>query len=210
MQSYVKVMIAALTAAIALSLALSTASARTLSTSEREFEILFHPLTFEAAGNSISCPLTLLGNFIERTIPKSQTQTGRIKHVEPSTAAEPSPCTGGTLTILNETLPWALKYTSFTGRLPNITAVRVALTGTAFRVTPRGDVTCLAGTTVRNPAFGELLIGAGGRVEGLRADETISIPLSGGFLCSFASGRFSGTAGFLNLPRTASVTITLI
>jgi len=205
-----KLLFAALAATAMMLTLVANASARNFSVTEREFEVLFNPLTFEAAGNRISCPITLLGAFNERTIPKTNTQVGRVRHVEPTTGAEPSPCTGGTITVLQETLPWGVSYVSFTGRLPSISTVRLSLTGVAFRVTPRGSATCLAGTTTRNPAFGELRVGVGGRVESLRADETISIPLSGGFLCSFASGRFSGEGTVTNLPRTGSVTVTLI
>jgi len=212
MYTHTKTILATLAATIALAAALGApaASARNLSETEKEFEVMFHPLTLSLGGNNFSCPLTLLGTFNERTIPKTNTQVGRIRHVEPSTGAEPSPCTGGTLTILNETLPWGISYVGFTGRLPAIEKIRLSLTGVAFRITPRGSATCLAGTTTRNPGFGEASVGTGGRVEGLRADETISIPLSGGFLCSFASGRFSGTGEVRNLPRTGSITVTLI
>jgi len=212
MRTYTKTVLAALVATVALAMALAatSASARSLSVTEREFEVLLPALTFSAGGNNISCPITVLGHFNERTYAKTNTQIGVVRHVEPSTGAEPSFCTGGTITILNETLPWAVSYVGFTGRLPAIERVRLSLTGVAFRVTPRGSATCLAGTTVRNPGFGELRVGAGGRIESLRSDESISIPLSGGFLCSFASGRFSGEGPVTNLPRTAAITITLI
>ena len=212
-----KLLFAALAAATMMLTLVANASARNLSVTEREFEVMFNRspsgapgLTFEAGGNNITCPITILGHFTERTISKTNTQIGVIKHVEPTVGAEPALCTGGTLTILQETLPWNVSYVSFTGRLPSISDIRMSLSGVAFRITPRGSATCLAGTTTRNPAFGELGVGAGGRVETLRADETISIPLSGGFLCSFASGRYSGTGPVFNLPRTGSITVTLI
>jgi len=210
MRTYAKFVLVALAATVALALGASVAGARNLSVTERETEVLFHPITLEFAGNNISCPITLLGHFNERTIPKTNTQVGVVRHVEPAIGTEPSPCTGGTITILQETLPWGVSYVGFRGTLPAIERIRLSLTGVALRVTPRGSATCLDGTTVRNPGFGEVLVGAGGRVEGLRADETISIPLSGGFLCSFASGRFSGSGSVTDLPRLHSITVTLI
>jgi len=212
MRTYTKTVLAALAATVALALALGApaASARNLSETEKEFEVLFNPLTLEFSGESIRCPITLLGHFKERTIPKTNTQVGVVRHVEPATGAEPSPCTGATITILQETLPWGVSYVGFTGRLPAIERVRLGLTGVSFRMTPRGSATCLAGTTMRNPGFGESVVGTGGRIAGLRADETISIPFSGGFLCSIASARFSGSGTVTNLPRTESITVTLI
>src|SRR6185312_1823759 len=147
-----KLLFAALAATAMMLTLVANASARNFSVSEREFEVFFNPLTFNAAGNNISCPITLLANYVERTIPKTNTQVARIRNVSPSTGAEPSPCTGGTITVLNETLPWSVNYVSFTGTLPTIRSVRVSLIGTSFRVTPRGSATCLVGTTVRNPA----------------------------------------------------------
>jgi hypothetical protein len=204
--------LAALTATLIFALALTAnASARSFSVSEKEFEVLFKPLEFVAAGNTMRCPITLLGHFNERTIAKVAGQVGVIRHVEPTTSGEPSPCTGGTLTILTETLPWRLNYVGFTGRLPAIERVRLSLVGIAFRITFRGSLTCLAGTTAREPAFGEVAVGTGGRVENLRLDETRTIRLGGGFLCELAGeSHFAGTGTVLNLPGTASVTVTLI
>ncbi len=213
MHTYTKTAIAALTASVALALALTaaTASARNFSVTEREGEVLWRELHFNAAGREIICPVTLLGHFAERTIPKIVgTRVGIIRHAEPLFGAEPSPCTGGTITILNETLPWNINYLGFRGQLPRIETIRRSLIGVSFRVTPRGETTCLTGTTTRDPAFSEAEV-SGSRVTGVRADETIGIPLSGGFLCSLAgNGTLRGTGTVLNLPRNQSITITLI
>lgn len=114
------------------------------------------------------------------------------------------------MTVLQETLPWRITYQGFSGRLPNITAIRLLLVGIAFKTVTNG-LTCLAGTTARNPAVAEEIIGSGGRVEGLRVEERTTIPLGGGFLCEIAGGsHFSGTGTILDLPGLHAITVTLI
>jgi hypothetical protein len=207
-----KLLFAALAAAAMMLTLVANASARNLTLSEKEFEILFNRpgLTFNAAGNVITCPITLLGQFIERTLPKRpNSKVGVIRHVERRETPRP-PCTGGTATVNTGTLPWTVNYVSFRGTLPTITSIRLALIGVSFRVST-GSTGCEAGTTERNPAFGEVQVGTGGRVEGLRADETATIPLGGSFICSFAgNSTFSGNGSVLNLPGTAAITVTLI
>jgi len=204
-----KLLVTALAAAAMMLTLVANASAGRLSVSEKEFEVNFRPLTFNAAGRVIRCPITLLGHFNENTIAKRAATIGAIRHVEPTTAGEP-PCTGGTITVLNETLPWRINYVSFSGTLPAITSIRLSLIGVAFKVRT-SLATCLAGTTATAPAFGEVLVGTGGRVEGLRADERVGIPLGGGFVCELAgNSTFEGTGTVTNLPGTAPITVTLI
>lgn len=210
-----KLLFAALAAAAMMLALVANASARNFRITEREFEVLFNGsegLHFEAAGNNINCKITLLGHFLENTIPKIVgTKVGVVRHVEPTTAAEP-PCTGGTITVLTETLPWGVNYGGFTGRLPEITRIRLNLIGVAFRVRVTSNgLACLAGTNSREPASGEISLGANGRAETLRADETVGIRLGGGFLCEIAgNSHFSGTGTILPLPRTGSILVTLI
>lgn len=51
-----------------------------------------------------------------------------------------SPCTGGSATILQETLPWDLEYRSFAGTLPNITLIDQGIEGFAMSVDESGIV----------------------------------------------------------------------
>lgn len=215
MRTRSKAIVAGIAATLMLTLALgsTSATARNFRLSEREFEILFNRgLTFEAAGTNISCPMTFLGHFFESTLPKVlNSKVGVIRHVEPSSAREP-PCTGGAITILRETLPWSYNYAGFTGRLPLIQTIRYNLIGIAFRIGDTSNgLSCLAGTTAREPAAAEQSIGTGGRVESFRVEERTTIRLGGGFLCEIAgSSRFIGTGTILDLPGTSSITVALI
>jgi hypothetical protein len=213
MRIHPKATLVALAATVTLvcSLASSFASARNFSDSEREYEITFNRATIEAAGNTISCPVTMLGHLLERTwVKTSNAAEASVRHVDPTSAGS-ALCTGGSITVLTETLPWRANYIGFSGRLPGIQSIRWSVIGAALRVTPMGSVTCLAGTTAREPAFGEALLGAGGRVEGFRVDETRGIRLGGGFICELAGeSRFIGTGTVTDLPRLHPLTVTLI
>lgn len=201
-----RIMLAWSAASMLLAVVVGTSSARNLSVSETGGTLIFSPLTIEAAGRNFSCGLTMSGTISSRTFVKSASEPWFVN----LTRGEASVCTGGSATVLTETLPWRFSYRSFSGTLPNITRIRGALIGLAISVRESGGTSCLGGTTSRNPAFGELELSMG-RVTGLRIDETVGIPLGGGFICGFAGEAHArGTATLTNLPGTASVTITLI
>jgi hypothetical protein len=66
---------------------------------------------------------------------------------------------------------------------------------------------------LKTPLEGILTIGAGGRIEGLRADESRGIALlngPGGIFCGLGTGRFSGTGSVSQLGSTSSVSLSLI
>jgi hypothetical protein len=206
MRTYSKLLFTGLAAAILLAAAVSTASAGRLRTSEQEFEAIWRPLRFNAAGTTIECNVTLLGRFESSTIAKTPGKKGIIRHADLTL-----PCNGGTATILRETLPWDVNYVSFAGILPNIASVRVSLIKASFRVDPTSVFlpACLVRTTAETPATGDLLL-TRGTVTGLRANEETRIPLPSG-LCEIAGdSTFSGTGNVTNLPGTASITVTLI
>jgi hypothetical protein len=124
-------------------------------------------------------------------------------------------CESGNATVLTESLPWHMTYQSFSGTLPNITRVRLALINAAFRI-EQALFFCLARTTAAAPAFGEVSLGAGGRVEGLKPDGSREIPTtgSGGFGCPSATGNFNtevNDVGVVTLLGTnTAISVTLI
>ena len=121
---------AALCAAIAtglLALGLSTASARNFSMSTQNIRVTFHEIEFVAGNIDNTCDVTLEGSVHSRTVAKVlNTLMGYVTRVELSNCKVLT-------TVLTETLPWHVKYTGFSGNLPNISAI----TGTvrsAFRI----------------------------------------------------------------------------
>jgi len=224
MRTHSKLILAALAATMLLAMGISTASARSLSVNERNFEVIWNEafgapktkLAFIAPSASVNvrCRVTLLGSFVERTIKKETTITqNRINH------AELESCAGGTATIRTETLPWNSRYRSFTGTLPRIRSITIGLIGATFLVTA-GGLTCEAATEVNHPGVGiigdsaearETGLETTGEAENLAAERNNRIPLGGGFFCAFGGeSEFQGIALVRNLPRTAKIRVTLI
>jgi hypothetical protein len=151
-----KLVLTTLAAATLLASAVSSASAGWLSISERAFDIKWRELNLfnEAGGGIIDCQMTLLGTFHSRTIRK--TRSFLIGVVDHAVVGEPprtqSECSGAAMTILTATLPWHLRYDSFSGTLPRITLVKAQLVGVAFRLLLIPDgVTCLIQTDTTTP-----------------------------------------------------------
>lgn len=189
-----KLLIAAIVAVAVLGTAASAGSARKIHITnwERGFGISWLSFTVEAGGHDIRCPVAVEGEFSTSTFAKSfGTAVGRI------TAASLGICGRGRATILRETLPWEVTYDHFGGTLPNIDEVILNVIGFAARGSSEG-IECLLRTTFTQPArfIAEI---SSGRIIGFRPEPNASIPLSGGFLCSFAGeARLSGEAGTVN------------
>jgi hypothetical protein len=202
-----KALIAVIIGAIVLTMAIGTAAASRLRASSTDIDLIWRAggtgkLSFEAAGNVISCDVTLLIS-LRSTIMKTEGRQGEI------TEAATANCTGETIVVLRETLPWSVEYRSFTGSLPRISKIRVAFIGLALRTTIVGSG-CLFGTTAARPLFAEILLNERSVATELRVDETRSIPLGGGFLCSLAGqSHFLGNAE-VKTRAGDSVTITLV
>jgi hypothetical protein len=124
-------------AATVMALGVTTAAARNFSVGNQNFRWTFSNLEFEAAGVTDTCRVTLEGSLHARTIAKvAGSLLGYITRV---TTGQ---CSQGT-TILNETLPWHLRYEGFSGRLPNITLI-IGSMSTAVRI-----MTCLGSFALR-------------------------------------------------------------
>ncbi len=197
-----KLLLAGLCATFLLAAAVSSASANHLRVNEQGHRIVWSALEFNAsAGSNITCAITLEGSFHSRTIAK--VANALIGHVN---RASVGACAGGSATMHTETLPWHEQYNSFTGTLPSITTVKLALVGARWRF--RNSVeTCEAGTTQAEPGFGTIELGARGEATGLRAEGTIN--LRGGFLCGFATGTFAGR-GSVRTAGGGTIVVTLI
>jgi len=170
------------------------ASARNLSSTSAETPsgAIWSALRMEAGGMEATCPITLGGSLeVGSLVKRAGTRFGVVSEVRSGT------CSRGAVTVLTETLPWAMTYTSFAGTLPNISSITVNLIGLAMRV-ELGGIGCLVRTesaqpargiaTLRREEFGDLL------PTEIRADETATIGLTGEFFCSFAGrGHFAGT-----------------
>jgi hypothetical protein len=204
-----KLLFGSIAAALLLSMAVGSASARDLSLTNRNFRMVWSRLQIGSTGGvSLDCPVTLEGRFHSSTIHKT---IGALIGFMTRGTVVPGSCTGGTATINQEALPWHIRYNGFSGTLPRITLLFVSIIGMKSTWTQAGS-TCVTQTTVANPAKARLIVneatGAGGE---LRLDETALIPLRSGFFCQFVGQFFlSGTGRVTLLGNTTTISIRLI
>jgi hypothetical protein len=212
-----KLIICGLAVALALAAAVNTATARRIEVSEQRFLVLFRELTFAAGGNNVVCPVNIEGSFHSRTISKVSGQL--IGYI--TEAIVNHPCITNNGWALNgieviqgvrsaNTLPWHILYINFVGTLPNIREIEVSLVNAQFRVEVFG-VLCLYKSTTTSWMEGQVLL-EGGRVVGLRSNETRSIPLfetQSGALCP-GSGTLRGTGTVGTQERWLAINVRLV
>jgi hypothetical protein len=194
-----KLLLATVGAAMLLCALVGNASARNLSTTNQNFRIPFRAVSFQGAFANITCQITIEGSLHGRTIPKVLgTLVGYI------TRADLGPCAEGSASIQRDTLPWHIRYLSFTGTLPDITAIRVNIIDVGFRARET-FAACLARSTAANPVIGTL-----NRDVASRAITTAELggvlPTDCGINATFSSDRAPVTL----LNTTTRITVTLI
>ena len=187
-----KVMLVGLGSALVLAGLVATASASWLSSSESAAIVGWSRVDIAGTFGTVECTLVLENVLHGRIFTKT---AGRlIGYVEYANA---SSCSRGGATVLRETLPWHLRFGSFTGTLPNISSISLQVSGIAFRI--------------REPVFGFIFLTGPSQslIEtlNLRSGVVSSVGLSGRITTeNGVSGTFSGTSSSV-LPN---VTIRLI
>jgi hypothetical protein len=196
MQHRTRVLAAAMASVLVLSLSVSHASANRLSFSEASIYLTWDSFQIvPSVGGSIQCAVTYLGSIHNTTIEKVRgALIGWITHVAASS------CEGGSVAFLRETLPWHITYQSFFGRLPFIFDVRKLYVGMSIAVTPEEfGVTCLARTSLAEPAAADMALDGSGRVTGSEFASELAIDtndVGAGTLCDLfgVDARLEGTA----------------
>ncbi|HEX7292286.1 MAG TPA: hypothetical protein VF250_14280 [Conexibacter sp.] len=178
--------VAAVAAIVTLGIGVGSAAAEELWILGETFKVVMSALTFHAEGVSeASCPITLEGSFTASTF--VETPRTRIGSV---TRGRLGTCTGGSASILTETLPWSLQYDSYEGSGPEFTSMNTRVVGAGFSATLSG-LTCLAGSEESQPMKARFLHEAAGEIHEVRADESARIRLRGTFC--IGNGWLSGT-----------------
>lgn len=187
-----KLLLATAGATVLLGALVSTASANHLSSSSQSFRITWTSAESIGGFGTIKCSLTLEGSLHSRTITKTfGLLIGAINR------ASLGPCSEGSATILQASLPWHVQYASFTGSLPSITNIRTNLIGFSIQLRePTFGITCLSVSEAGHPAT---------NVYSLTSGSVTSVTLGGTIPC----GSFNGSLGGASHTNTAQ-TITLI
>jgi hypothetical protein len=209
-----------LCAACVLAAATGSASAGRISFSNTGLRTVFTTFgAFEPEDPiEVRCKVTLEGSIHTRTTSKVINQLiGYITRA----IAEQGECVGGSLWMLNgtevlgvltvsNTLPWHMRYESFTGNLPIITGINVSITGLAF-LTETIMVKCLYLTEASHPARATLRRESGGLLTALVMEAGASIPKHNGEILCAPSVFLRGTSGQPTLPgRPEGITTTLV
>jgi hypothetical protein len=206
--------LAALVAAGLIAMAAGAAFAGRLSLSGRTMRMTWARLEFTVMQEgeipyTMECPVTMEGSFHSATIRKiPRALVGYINRVAAGSCPAPF-----SAVPLRETLPWHVKYVSFSGTLPRITAISLMVIGQHWRLSA-GAMRCLFRTTEADPAVGTTAVGAGGALSGLawNPEELIPYinrePLECPF---FTEMRMRGTSGpITQVGTTTVVSVTLI
>jgi len=215
MRTRSKLLLTALAAAFVLAAAVGSASAGRFMSSEQRFRVTWARLEASGFATNISCSVTIEGSYHGRT--SSKTAELLAGYVTGVTVRHP--CTGGEAwsyngvevlegTTVPNTLPWHIRYESFQGALPNITAITERLVGArwlAKAVFLGITIRCLYTSTAIEP-----LIGTVSRNTSTRALTTTE---AGGTIRSETGGCPSVSkhgAGVITTPLGASISVTLI
>jgi hypothetical protein len=174
------------------------ASARILSANFEDFFQSFRSVTLNGAFGDIRCEVAFEEFMHSRSMVK--TTGGLVGYIE---TADLGPCELGTATILRETLPWHIRYGSYTGTLPNITSIRVNIVGFSIRAR-EPFATCLARSTATSPAIITMERNVATRTLG-NAILSGSVPTSCG-----VTGTFTSTADPVTGITGRLITVTLI
>jgi hypothetical protein len=195
-------LLAVVTATAVFGTVVATASARQLEFSSQTLRATFREVRLSGLPGEVTCQVTLEGSLHSRTIAKAlSTLIGYI------TRARLGPCAVGTATILQEWLPWHLRYGGFTGTLPNITrvAVDVALVGIRVR-TNVGEI-CLILSFTPEPLTLTMNVAAGGVLSSMSWSNEIK---TGPECFEFKLRPLSDNGPVTVLNSTTRVTIRLI
>jgi len=209
-----RTILGALVAAAALASFVSSASAAHLRTSSQAFRVIWPEWTPEITyGNvtfKVSCPVTFEGTFHSRTIEKT---VGTLFGYFTRATMNEAMCTSRELPetrlkLLTETLPWHMRYRSFSGLLPNITAVAFDVLGPAIQVNglPFAGI-CLYATTTAAPLGDQFDLSGG--VVSYRTGGFIPLREGNGLCAERAA--LSGSGGRTTMQGSTSlITVTLI
>ena len=219
MQTRTKLLLAAMTAGVFMSFAVSAAQARRIWVSNTRYQAIFTLLSLEIEGiGTIGCPITVEGSFHSASVSKvSGLLAGYVTSAKVR-GGSPECLNTGTLRVNTETLPWHIRYDSFAGTLPTIERIRLQLIGSVFEVDPAGSTPkCRARTTAANPGVADVVLteGTGGNriAKEDRVNEAARIPVGGEFFCEISgtTSNFHGTGEvFLQGSTSTRVLVRLI
>lgn len=187
---------------IALAALVGAASANRLSQSSGTWRATWASVEVSGGfGTTGHCSLTLEGSVHSRTITK--TAGALIGYI---TRASAGPCGAGAATVLTATLPWHIRYASFSGTLPNISSTSTTIIGFAFQFTETifDGLKCLLTSSPTEPLWNTYNREAGGAFTSVGLGGTIETT------CGIRLTVSGTSAPPTVLGGTTRITLTLI
>lgn len=210
-----RIALCALTTTLVLAAAVSGAGARRIELSNQRFRIIWNPLQFSNTGIGFStgCPVTLEGSFHSKTL--SKVSGNLVGYVTRTYIQHPS-CSPRFVNFLSgapeaepSTLPWHVRYDSFSGTLPSITQLDFQIINFEVDIELNGT-TCLFGSTPARPFFLLVTIGAGGILEkAIPTNAMIPRNGSNALLCP-TEIEISGRGNITLLGNENAITVRLV
>ena len=192
----------ALAATATLSLVTSSANAGRLSLSSTTFRAVWFNTEIRIPVGTVTCPITLEGSFHARTIAKTfNSLIGYVTRAPIPTRA----CTNGNAVPLPETFPWHVRYSGFSGTLPNITSLAIRIVGMGMRI--ESMLPCLINSEAAEPVVVDLAVTAEHRIVNAQWNGSFGIRTT---LCFPAQTTFRGNGEMTVLNSTSRITVTLI
>jgi hypothetical protein len=177
-----KLTFASLTAALVLAALVGAASAGRLEISNTAIRVTWSGLQFTGTMGAITlnltCPVTFEGSFHARTIVKSPESL--IGYMTRAAVGGRFDCEGGgfqSMTILQERLPWHIRYEGFTGGLPNIGLIYIRVLRASIRIQNQLGNCLYEGTSASPARFAFNRNTGTSQIEGLFPPTANSIPL---------------------------------
>ena len=196
-----KLLLATVGASVLLGALVSGASARNWSVSNQNLSAMWRSLEFALPGATTRCQLTVEGSLHTRTLPKI---VGSL--IGYITKVILGPCTAGTASVLAETLPWHVRYSAFSGSLPEITSIIIHVVNASFRMREAGGISCLVRTSAAEPSVGTFHRNT---ANAAITEVGVSGEIRTGAECFGVRGRFTSDSGAVSLLGTSNVLISL-
>jgi hypothetical protein len=174
------------------------------SQSTRAWRATWDRLSMSNSEITHTCVLTLEGSFHSSTFTK--TRAALVGYVTDTRIS----CTALSMTVLRTNLPWHLRYEAFTGTLPTIASLRLAIVGLELSIR-ESFIKCLVRSTEANPLSETLTREAGGIV----TSAELSGRFASGAECSGIEFGFEGRSNSFGTPPPpppppTTITLTLI
>jgi hypothetical protein len=177
----------------------STATANRLRSSSSTFRATYGSAEFSGGFGTSRCSLTLEGSLHSATITK--TAGALIGYI---TRTSVGPCSAGSATINTSSLPWHVRYESFSGTLPNITGINSKISGAEFSIRETFGITCTASRTAEPITIIQIVEPGGGTITVIRLGGATSTSCG-------TSVAVTGNANSVVVPGSATkITVTLV